>query len=357
LERILLEWIQPRSALQSVGLSTLKEICRTADAPSSGNKDELIERIISHFAQGRDCQEEEPVEVRQPEPRRLSQSQFETMFSALTHQELTEILRRQPELRQTGTKELRIRTLWDAQLSETTLLSELMNRQLEDILHRLGLKLSGSKSIRVERIIEHFASTTFDRAMDPQMPGASTQEVESASLPAEVAANQLEFRQRASNPQVSLQPWLDSLLGAGGMVRCYATEDANPTKQLKNKLAQAAAARDGLLVLLLADESAYMKAREALIERWLTNDEWSKSVACVALAYPLGDPNIYLIVERGPNPWSRSLQRELSPQMEIVRVLSQSIAASCSICGAEPPLGARFCPQCGKQLNDDRQTS
>ncbi len=35
---------------------------------------------------------------------------------------------------------------------------------------------------------------------------------------------------------------------------------ATPTKQLKNKLSQAAAAQDGLLVLLLADGNAYTKS-------------------------------------------------------------------------------------------------
>src|SRR6185503_2144673 len=103
-------------------------------------------------------------------------------------------------------------------------------------------------------------------------------------------ANQSLFRQKASNPQMSLQPWLEQLLDATALVRCYATEDANPTKQLKNKLSQAAAASGGLLVLMLADDSSFSKAREALIERWMANVEWPKSVACVALAYPLAGP-------------------------------------------------------------------
>ncbi len=53
LERMLLERIQPRVVLRSVGLSTLKDICRETDASVSGNKDELIERIVAHFAHAR----------------------------------------------------------------------------------------------------------------------------------------------------------------------------------------------------------------------------------------------------------------------------------------------------------------
>lgn len=139
LERILLERIQPRVVLRSVALSTLKDICRETDASVSGNKEELIERVIAHFAQGKDQQEEEPVEPPRREPRRLYQAHFETLFSALLHQELSDILRRLPDLRQTGTKETRIRTLWEAHLSETTLLGELMNRQLEGCTASVGV--------------------------------------------------------------------------------------------------------------------------------------------------------------------------------------------------------------------------
>jgi len=86
-ERIILERIQPHVALQAVGLQTLKEICRSTEAPSTGNKDELIERIIGHFAQGRDQREPEPIDVRIPEVRRLQGAQFETLFGALQHQD------------------------------------------------------------------------------------------------------------------------------------------------------------------------------------------------------------------------------------------------------------------------------
>jgi hypothetical protein len=354
LERIILERIQPHVALQAVGLQKLKEICRSTEAPSTGNKDELIERIIEHFAQGRDQREPEPIDVRIPEVRRLQGAQFETLFGALQHQELSDILRRQPELRQTGTKETRIRTLWEAQLSEETLLSKLTSRQLEEILQRLGLRISGAKNARIDRIISHFGQ------LMPRAPSRPNLEnllavAESAAqyTDPKVSANQLEFRQRASNPQTSLQPWLDKLLNARGLVRCYATEDSNPTKQLKNKLSQAAAAHDGLLILLLAEVEAYTKAREALVGRWMTNAEWSKSVACIALAYPLGEPSVLLVVERAPNPWARALKASIFPEAEIVSVArdpESSSHSTCENCSAGLPVRARFCPNCGSAV-------
>jgi hypothetical protein len=355
LERIILERIQPHVALQTVGLQTLKEICRSTEAPSTGNKDELIERIIGHFAQGRDQREPEPIDIRIPERRRLQVAQFETLFGALQHQELSDILRRQPELRQTGTKDTRIHTLWEAQLSEETLLTELTNRQLEEILERLGLRISGAKNVRIDRIVTHF-----EQATPPTVTSRpSMEEVAVVAEPIQqyanpdVVANQATFRQKASNPQASLQPWLDELLHANGLVRCYATEDSNPTKQLKNKLSQAAAAQDGLLVLLLADENAYAKAREALMERWMTNAEWPKSIACIALAYPLGDPSVPLIVERKQNSWAASVKAKIFPAAEIISVASDHGTArhfSCKTCLIELPDRARFCPSCGSPV-------
>jgi hypothetical protein len=160
LERMLLERIQPHIALRAVSLVGLKEICRSIDVASAGNKEELIDRVISTFAQGRDQQETQiPENAPSAEVRKLTRMQFETMFNVLQHLELSDILRRFPSLKQTGTKETRIATLWDAQLAESTLLGELMNRQLEEILYRVGLRVSGSKDARIERIIGHFGKS------------------------------------------------------------------------------------------------------------------------------------------------------------------------------------------------------
>lgn len=349
IDRLLLERIQPRFVLEQLSIASLKEICRQTDAAVTGNKDDLVERVVNHFAHGKDQQEEVPVEPPRFEPRHLNREQFETMFNALLHQELSDILRRFPDARQTGTKEARIQTLWNLHLSEITLLSELMNRQLEDILHRTGQKLSGSKQARVERIIDHFAGIA-PVASAPVVTPAP--QVVPAPVEAKVAQDQVLFQQKASNPSVSLQPWLEKMLGVTGLIRCYATEDAVPTKQLKNKLAQAAAARDGMLVLLLNDEDAFIKAREALADRWLANAEWSKSVACVALAYPLTAPKIHAIVQARSNALAQRIRACLFPAVEIIDAVGGEIAAdaSCSACGGWIPNGARFCPGCGERL-------
>jgi hypothetical protein len=359
LERLLVARIQPRAVLRTVSLTTLKDICRATGASVSGSKEELVERIIEHFAHRKDQREEQPVEPRRRETRRLARERFETLFSVLLQQELTDILRRFPDLRQTGTKEVRIGILWEAHLAERTFLGELMNRDLENILHRLGLRLGGSKGDRIERIISHFAGSAPNSTVHAHgnvLQAEVGQEMVAASP--EVVANQESFRQKASHPQASLQPWLEQILEGPGVIRCYATEDDTPTKQLKNKLSQAAAARDGLLVLVLADENSFSKAREALLERWMGNVEWSKSVACVALAYPRAAPTIEAIIERGGNPWTGRLQTNLFPSAKVFRVTGDELrrgapptAPKCGRCDHDLPTGARFCPECGAEVS------
>jgi hypothetical protein len=346
LDRMLTERVQPRFALEHVGLSTLKDICRESEAAVAGTKDELIERIVVHFAQRKDQVAEDTVEVARVEDRALAEHRFVMLFAAMSHLELTDILRRFPDLRQTGTKERKISTLWDSHLAETTLLGELMNRQLEDLLSRIGLKIGGSKNSRIQRIVEHFgamtvASTPDSSAAPSVLPsGAIAEDVSEDAF----AAVQGEFIQRASNPPVSLQPWLDSLLGARGKIRCYATEDENPTKQLKNKLSQAAAARDGLLVLVLAGREQFEKAREALVERWMQNDEWSKSVAAVALAHPIGEARVEAIVQRSDSSLAGLLKSRVFPKAELLGAVSTESSASmtCTACGSKLDQVARF---------------
>jgi uncharacterized protein (DUF2267 family) len=346
LERVLLERIQPRVILRAIDLETLRNICRDTGAPIAGRKDELVERIVEHFSQRRDQVPEEIPEPPRVEPRTLPLERFQTLFSQLHNQELSDILRRSPDLRQSGSKDQRIETLWEAHLSEETFLGELMSRDLENVLYRLGLKLGGSKSERILRVINHF-SEGVAVGEGPSIETRVPPPVGNEGLRPEYPALQDWFRQRASNPTGSLQPWLKEVLKAPGLVRCYATEDENPTKQLKNKLSQAASAKDGLLVLLLADQAAFDKAREALVERWMTNDEWSKNVACVALACPLGDAAIHSIIEGRDSHWPKGL-RGIFPNAEVVSARGRAVTAPrCAQCGESLPAAARFCPNCG----------
>lgn len=316
IERLIVARVQPRAVLPLAGLAELRDLARDAGAAISGSKDELVDRLVPHFARNKDLMAEEVPTPRLPEPRRLDEERFRLLFRALKGRELTDITRGLPELRQSGTKDQRIDTLWDAELAERTLLGSFRSRDLEEILLRLGLKTSGSKFERVDRLTDYFAAA--DAAALPALdPDAATSPTESIPIDPTVAKAQESFRQRSSNPQALLQPWLEDLLAAPGRVRCYATEVPNPTQQLKNKLSQAAAARGGMLVLLLADADARDRAREALIERWGSNEEWPKSVACVGLAAPLGEPVLTDIVVWDESPYPERIRQLLFPAVRV----------------------------------------
>lgn len=130
-----------------------------ASSRSSGAKDDLVDRIVAHVAAGRDIRQEPepPPPVR--EPRRLDEERFALLFSRLRGYELVAVLG-QFELRRGGSKDVQIRTLWDAHRSEETLLDALASADLEELLRRLDLKASGSKGDRIRRLVEHFMSST-----------------------------------------------------------------------------------------------------------------------------------------------------------------------------------------------------
>jgi hypothetical protein len=158
IERLIAHMAQPRVVLRGVDLETLRAICRDIGAAVSGAKDDLVERIVAHMSAGRDLIGEPEPPPPPAEPRRLSEGRFTQLFEHLRGHELAGILG-EFELRRSGTKEMQVRALWDAQRAETTLLSCLSNSELDGVLRRAELKAGGgSKSDRIDRLLEHFAS-------------------------------------------------------------------------------------------------------------------------------------------------------------------------------------------------------
>jgi len=143
--------------LRGIGLERLREICKEISTNVSGSKDELVDRIVTHVAAGRDIRREPEPPPPVEEPRRLSEEHFALLFSRLRGHELAAMLS-QFELRRWGTKESQVRSLWDAHRSEETLLNVLASSDLENFLKRLELKTAGSKTDRIQRLLSHFES-------------------------------------------------------------------------------------------------------------------------------------------------------------------------------------------------------
>jgi hypothetical protein len=160
IDRTLLHYLQPTEVLRHLSIQTLKDLCRETGNGVSGSKDDLAVRLIDHFLHGRDTPAPEPVKVEEPpEPKRLSELAFRELFTAIRSEELTDILVSIDSPRVTGGKDIKITLLWQATRAEATLLGTLTNHSLEELLERLGLRTSGSKSERVMRLLEHFGNS------------------------------------------------------------------------------------------------------------------------------------------------------------------------------------------------------
>jgi hypothetical protein len=90
----------------------------------------------------------------------------------------------------------------------------------------------------------------------------------------------------------------------------------------------------------------------------MANVEWPKSVACVALAYPLFSPTIEAIIERTDSPWAPRLRSRLFPLAEVISVRGDDrdrpttlVNAQCGRCGHALPTAAKFCPNCGNEVD------
>ncbi len=173
IERLVGHMVQPKAVLRlrSTSAERLREICRDVGARSAGSKDELVDRLAAHVAAGRDIMKEPEPPPPIQEERTLDEHSFSCLFARLRGLELATILG-QFDLRRSGTKETQVGTLWEAHRSEETLLAALSNGDLEAVLKRIEMKTGGSKAERIKRLIEHYrdappAPPTFDASVMP----------------------------------------------------------------------------------------------------------------------------------------------------------------------------------------------
>jgi hypothetical protein len=145
-------------------LASLRELCKEIGATSSGSKEQLIDRIVTRTGAKQDELPDDPdasITVVE-EQRALTETRFKALFGSLLGNQLAQILTAFPEARQTGTKDVRTTALWELKRAELTLLSTLTNRDLDDVMWRLRLKMSGTKRERIDRIIAYFAGLDED---------------------------------------------------------------------------------------------------------------------------------------------------------------------------------------------------
>jgi MoxR-like ATPase len=161
----------------------------------------------------------------------------------------------------------------------------------------------------------------------------------------DIVETEQEFSRLAGGPSGPLQEFLERVLGTKGNIRCYSTTETNPSRQLKNKLSQATSAHDGLMVLSLPNIEAYERAKDALVERWGTNEEWPKTVSAVALTHPdlNGSHRIESVVTWRPSPFPERIKARLFPAVEVVEALRPVEAGSTDTHGDAALLAEKLC--------------
>jgi hypothetical protein len=169
LQRLIDNYVQPTAGLTAMSLPDLKELAKDCGLVIGGNKEDLVERIVGHFASGEDIKPAEaPPPPPPPEERELSPERFELLFAALRVSEISDILAGIGSKRLTGTREQLTRLVRESRFNEVSLVSELDGKQLDAVLAREKLKVSGLKAERVRRLVERFGA-----AVASSFPGDS----------------------------------------------------------------------------------------------------------------------------------------------------------------------------------------
>jgi hypothetical protein len=155
-QRLIEALVPPSEVLDVLHIDEVKDLCRRCDLPVSQAKADLIGSLIEHFDSGRDLLPPEEAEAEReppaPEPRELPPEQLTVLLERLKLDQLYDILARRG-LRRSGSKSERVERLVDSPWSEATLLGELRHRELVELCRRLGVQVSGVKSELIERLI------------------------------------------------------------------------------------------------------------------------------------------------------------------------------------------------------------
>jgi hypothetical protein len=157
IERIIVDMVPIPDVLNSASNSELRDIARKVGASVAGDKEELVRRLIEHFEAGLDLRTVEESKAEEHivvEPKELSEPAFRKLFTALSSHQLYELCSRH-ELRQSGTKEIRVSTLWESCYCERTFLKSLTNPVLSELCGEHQLDSGGSKDAMIERLLVH----------------------------------------------------------------------------------------------------------------------------------------------------------------------------------------------------------
>jgi hypothetical protein len=186
IERVIRGLVPPAEALNALHINEIKDICRDAGHPVSGAKAELVEGLVEFFDQGADLEaaqskdgEQEPEDTPEPEDRAMDEKGFRLLFEQLTMDQLYDILSA-IGMKRSGSKSAKIERLFNSPWAEATLLDYIRRADLADLCRRLGVNVSGVKDELIDRLVNWAARGAI--AISEEAPPSDEA---SASLPLE----------------------------------------------------------------------------------------------------------------------------------------------------------------------------
>ena len=154
-ERTVTGLVPPSVALEQLGINELKDLARDCNLRVSLPKPELISQIIAAFDNPELVDEneeaEEAEELPEEPPRQLEPEQLTELLACFSGNQLYEILA-SLDLPRSGSKSERVQRLVDSRFAEGTLLGQLRRKDLQRVCRKLGLAVSGLKDELIDRL-------------------------------------------------------------------------------------------------------------------------------------------------------------------------------------------------------------
>lgn len=185
--RLVTSLVAPGEALDHLLIDEVRELCRDCGLQVSGHKADLLANLLDHFDQARDLAPapapEAAPEPPPPEPRSLEPERMSRLFEELKLDQLSDIAS-QLGLRRSGSKAERVQRLVESPFAERTLLDVLRRAELVELCRRLEVAVSGVKSELIDRLLDWAARRPAPSAPEDGEPAAAPAEPEAPAIAA-----------------------------------------------------------------------------------------------------------------------------------------------------------------------------
>jgi hypothetical protein len=158
IQRIINALLPPAEILDVLHIEEIRELARQTKAPISGIKADVIGNIIEYFDHDRDLIEEAEVKIEEKLPtereeRILDDHILTLLFQKLSNDQLYDVLAAS-YLKTSGSKEMKVKRLVESPWSEKSILNRLRRVELSNLCRKMGIQVSGVKSELIERLLE-----------------------------------------------------------------------------------------------------------------------------------------------------------------------------------------------------------